>query len=245
MFLARINTAVLALFVFSSTAYAADYVYQTNGDPWGNTTNDDAMSAAFGAANWSKSTYNTADFSSAKFVFLDGSDFTSNDLSSFIAGNQVFLENYVFNGGHLFINSAPNVGSSFSMGFGVTLNYAAYSWNATVNAAGVAAGLTDGGITTNYTGNYFSHATVSGPLTSLIDGDLGSVFGVMNWGSGFVAFGGQTTTNFHYPNSDAQVLLANELHYVAAVPEPETYAMLLAGLGLLGFMARCRKESAI
>lgn len=29
------------------------------------------------------------------------------------------------------------------------------------------------------------------------------------------------------------------------VPEPETYAMLLAGLGLLGFMARRRKESAV
>ena len=32
---------------------------------------------------------------------------------------------------------------------------------------------------------------------------------------------------------------------VAAIPEPETYAMLLAGLGLLGFMARRRKESAV
>jgi hypothetical protein len=29
---------------------------------------------------------------------------------------------------------------------------------------------------------------------------------------------------------------------VAAVPEPETYAMMLAGLGLLGFMARRRKQ---
>ncbi|MEG1324253.1 MAG: FxDxF family PEP-CTERM protein, partial [Janthinobacterium sp.] len=28
---------------------------------------------------------------------------------------------------------------------------------------------------------------------------------------------------------------------VAAVPEPETYAMMLAGLGLVGFMARRRK----
>jgi hypothetical protein len=30
----------------------------------------------------------------------------------------------------------------------------------------------------------------------------------------------------------------------AAVPEPETYAMLLAGLSLLGFMARRRKQRA-
>jgi hypothetical protein len=29
---------------------------------------------------------------------------------------------------------------------------------------------------------------------------------------------------------------------IAAAPEPETYAMLLAGLGLMGFMARRRKN---
>ncbi len=29
--------------------------------------------------------------------------------------------------------------------------------------------------------------------------------------------------------------------YVMAVPEPETYAMLLAGLGLIGFSARRRR----
>lgn len=32
---------------------------------------------------------------------------------------------------------------------------------------------------------------------------------------------------------------------ISAVPEPETYAMLLAGLGLLGFMARRKKESVV
>jgi len=31
---------------------------------------------------------------------------------------------------------------------------------------------------------------------------------------------------------------------VIVVPEPETYAMLLAGLGLVGFMARRRKQNA-
>jgi hypothetical protein len=32
---------------------------------------------------------------------------------------------------------------------------------------------------------------------------------------------------------------------IAPIPEPETYAMLLAGLGLMGFVARRRKQSAI
>lgn len=33
-----------------------------------------------------------------------------------------------------------------------------------------------------------------------------------------------------------------EIDAIAAIPEPETYAMLLAGLGLLGFAARRRKQ---
>jgi hypothetical protein len=30
--------------------------------------------------------------------------------------------------------------------------------------------------------------------------------------------------------------------FLSPIPEPETYAMMLAGLGLLGFMARRRKQ---
>jgi hypothetical protein len=33
--------------------------------------------------------------------------------------------------------------------------------------------------------------------------------------------------------------------HVASVPEPESYAMLLAGLGALGFMARRRKSNSV
>lgn len=35
---------------------------------------------------------------------------------------------------------------------------------------------------------------------------------------------------------------SNYRAYAAPVPEPETYAMLIAGLGLVGFMARRRKQ---
>ena len=42
-----------------------------------------------------------------------------------------------------------------------------------------------------------------------------------------------------------KALTANEvINGVSAVPEPETYAMMLAGLGLLGFAARRRKQAA-
>ncbi|WP_374049964.1 FxDxF family PEP-CTERM protein [Nitrosomonas sp. sh817] len=42
-----------------------------------------------------------------------------------------------------------------------------------------------------------------------------------------------------YNNSQSNVRYAG--FEVTPVPEPETYAMLLAGLGLVGFMARRRK----
>lgn len=244
----KLGALAIALTAMSSASFAADYVYQTGSNPWGNTTNDDALSAAFGAGNWAKSGFDISGFTGAKFVFLDGSDHSANALSSFLSGNQSFLEGFVSGGGRLFINSAPNEGSSFSLGFGgTTLNYSAFSGTATVNAAGIAAGLTNGGIAADYTGNWFSHGTVTGSFTSLIDGSEGSVFGSKTWGSGLVAFGGQTTTNWHSPNADAQALLKNELLYVATapVPEPETYALLLAGLGVMGAVVRRRKSAKV
>lgn len=43
----------------------------------------------------------------------------------------------------------------------------------------------------------------------------------------------------------AKVSYADRFDAVPSIPEPETYVMLLAGLGVLGFMARRRKESAV
>ncbi|UJP01765.1 MAG: fibro-slime domain-containing protein [Nitrosomonas sp.] len=45
--------------------------------------------------------------------------------------------------------------------------------------------------------------------------------------------------------SESNFTITTSLALIPAVPEPETYAMLLAGLGLLGFMFRQRKEVAI
>ncbi|MBI5791734.1 MAG: SGNH/GDSL hydrolase family protein [Rhodocyclales bacterium] len=50
-----------------------------------------------------------------------------------------------------------------------------------------------------------------------------------------------------HPTAAGHALLAHEMlrsASVVAVPEPETYAMMLAGLGLLGLVARRRKQQA-
>ena len=51
--------------------------------------------------------------------------------------------------------------------------------------------------------------------------------------------GNVTSTVATYDNGDATVTY--DYTAVSPVPEPETYAMLLAGLGLMGFMSRRRK----
>jgi hypothetical protein len=67
-------------------------------------------------------------------------------------------------------------------------------------------------------------------------GDLG------DWAiSGGDAFNYAAGTNQALPFSSADLKVMQALGYVDPVPEPETYAMLLAGLGLIGFMRRCKK----
>lgn len=55
------------------------------------------------------------------------------------------------------------------------------------------------------------------------------------------AVDGQYTFSFHNHGGDNQGALLDNVS-IAAVPEPETYAMLLAGLGALGFVARRRRQ---
>ena len=45
------------------------------------------------------------------------------------------------------------------------------------------------------------------------------------------------------PDNVTDVVAMDDFLYAAPVPEPETYAMLLAGLGLIGAMSRRRKAS--
>ncbi len=86
--------------------------------------------------------------------------------------------------------------------------------------------------------------------------EVGQAFTYTNWSSGepnnccggenyVVTNWGPGTWNDIGPSAFPDHTSYYVIEYSAPVPEPETYAMLLAGLGLLGFMARRRKESAV
>ncbi len=47
-----------------------------------------------------------------------------------------------------------------------------------------------------------------------------------------------------FTTSPSQTALIDSVGITTAVPEPETYAMMLAGLGAIGFLSRRRKQAA-
>ncbi|HOY86680.1 MAG TPA: FxDxF family PEP-CTERM protein [Methylotenera sp.] len=64
-------------------------------------------------------------------------------------------------------------------------------------------------------------------------------------GTGFTGTAAAGTTNlrlFYFDENNGDNSGSISVN-ITAVPEPETYAMLLAGLGMIGFMARRRKNS--
>ena len=62
----------------------------------------------------------------------------------------------------------------------------------------------------------------------------------------FVAFQDGSTTNWLFAYEDGTDFdyndMAVKVESINAIPEPETYAMMVAGLGVMGFMARRRKS---
>jgi hypothetical protein len=97
----------------------------------------------------------------------------------------------------------------------------------------------DGDGVATYTSNYYDGTGYAGPNTSfnIVDNDNGTVFF-----SGGLADGASAYFSLEYPAS-AFAQGGGGSVGVSPVPEPETYAMLLAGLGLIGFTARRRSKS--
>ena len=81
--------------------------------------------------------------------------------------------------------------------------------------------------------NWIANATfLFNGSNTLLPAGTGSISGLNLVGTVFTfGFGGQTPDQFYLAGMT-----------VAAIPEPGTYAMMLAGLGLMGFIARRRRE---
>ena len=226
------------------------YLRSQVGEPWDSEDNDAAMNSVFGEGNWEEEFFETVNtgtgagglFSSnVRFIFLDGSDSGADELEAFLSANETALKNFVDQGGHLLINSAPNEGDGLSYDGRQIIfagDYSTASFN--VVAADPAHPIFNGPFTpagTRYSGNYFGHAMVGGsgltPLILRTVGDTADGAGDSNAvvlaeyrsGSGLTVLGGMTMPGFHEPQPNAQNLRANIISYAgleSTVPKSTT-----------------------
>ncbi|MGE0020968.1 MAG: T9SS type A sorting domain-containing protein [Draconibacterium sp.] len=206
----------------------AAYIISTAGQPWGQSTNEQAMDMVFGAGNWDQLYYETLDANALlsenyDFIFMEGGAHIADEMETFVDANISKMETWVANGGTLFLNAAPNEGDGMNWGFwGITLQYNSGPYSGNVKAVDINHPIFTGPfapVTNEYTGTYFAHAIIPEELNvKFLINEYNNpdyhVLSEFDWEKGKVFVGGMTTTNFHSPQPDAFNLRANILNYL-------------------------------
>lgn len=193
--------------------------------------NPTGLDAVFGAGGWTLNFYETAVAAAifddnTCYVYMEGGDGHTDLMENFFNANQTLIEQWVYDGGSLFMNAAPNIGNGMSYGFGGTWLWYPYWWSGTVNVhpGAVAHPIWSGPFTptvTSMTGTSYTHAYVTGVgITPIIvDTYAPSYFALTEktWGTGHVFHGGMTTASWHYPAVEAANLRKNMHSYLAGL----------------------------
>ncbi len=216
-----------------SQATGVWYIRKTPPEPWTwapvLNTNIAEMDEIFNCPptfTWNSAYFSTVDPAVAfgptsSFVFLEGGDDHAIPLADFITDNMTTIEDWVFNGGNLYIEAAPNYGGDIDCGFGgVIINYPQYCTNSTVVAPAhpiFIGPYTPTGLT--FSGPYYGHATIMGPgLTPLVEDDASGqpVIAEIAWGAGKVIFAGTVVTCWQDPHPEVENVRYNIFIYLSS-----------------------------
>jgi gliding motility-associated-like protein len=229
------NYYLLILFSFLqlTQAFAQSetwYIRRDPPEPWTwcpiLNTNMLEMDEAFGAGGWESGFYASVDAtevfdSNTCMVFLEGGDDHALEFNDFVTANLSLMEEWVFNGGNLYMNAGPNYGGSINCGFdGVTIVYPSFAGNA--EAVDPTHPIFNGPylpVGTTWTGPWFAHAEITGPdLIPLLTDPTLSTYSLAekNWGGGKVIFGGMTVSGWHEPYLESSNMHINILKYLAS-----------------------------
>lgn len=206
------------------------YLKAAAGEPWGGPANPNSMDLAFGPGAWTIGNYETVDpvvvfAPTTGFVFMDGGSMHASELAAFLAANLPAIEAWVFAGGRLLLNAAPNEGGDIDFGFdGTILEYAApgsgtHVWDVVaIDAAHPALLGPELPTSTTMSGTYYGHGIITGVgYVDVLSEDIDAtkiVLAEKCWGTGRIMVGGMTTDNFHDPDPAAQNWRANLYSYL-------------------------------
>ncbi len=183
---------------------AALFTSTVEPNPWGLTGHRDAMDAVFGSGAWDDVSYETTPAidvfdANHSFIYMEGGNVSTNELLAYLSANQSTIENWVSNGGSLFLNFASNeVNGTSNLGFGGVTNTGEFfpiTGSASVpghpifNGPNVPA-------TGPYAGDFFAHNYITNGGTTLIESEYEGVskpiVTELSFGSGIAIFGGLT-----------------------------------------------------
>ena len=149
---------------------SAAYLSNTS-QPWGQSSIITAMNAIY-PNDWTHYFYNSYDINqifipSRKLVFIEGGNSDTNFMISVLTTHQTVIENWVSNGGVLFLSAATNVvypNNTFNIGFGISSKRVLISKSAPLNTNHpfFADSQYVPIIAAEYSGSYIAHNVLTG-----------------------------------------------------------------------------------
>lgn len=205
------------------------YVRSAIGEPWTQTnqySNVGIMDAVFGTGGWTQAYFESTNIEElfgedVSLIFIDGGDDGALAFQEFLSTYKEQIEDWVYEGGRLLLNAAPNEGGNINFGFDSTmLNYGP-NFITHVESVDSNHWVLNGPaqpVQNTYVGDFFAHAFISGEQLEVILKDSSSlelpVLAEKFWGDGLVLFGGMTSTQWHLPLTEALHFKMNLLSYL-------------------------------